>query len=109
MGNLFADLPDALVEEVIEIVARGSEVRIERITSHGQSSPAGFWYDQAETEWVAVLSGWGTLEWPDGRRLTLRPGDHLLLPAHQQHRVAATDPRGRTVWLAVFWAQPPSS
>jgi hypothetical protein len=30
-------------------------VRIERIISHGHASPADFWYDQPQHEWVIVL------------------------------------------------------
>ncbi|MEA3070082.1 MAG: cupin 2 protein, partial [Alphaproteobacteria bacterium] len=34
-----------------------SGLRIERIVSLGQASPPGFWYDQAEGEWVVLLAG----------------------------------------------------
>lgn len=39
-----------------------TSTRIERIVSHGHASPPGFWYDQEEAEWVAVLSGEAVLE-----------------------------------------------
>jgi hypothetical protein len=32
-------------------------LRVERIVSLGQASAPGFWYDQAEGEWVLVLAG----------------------------------------------------
>ncbi|HUP79200.1 MAG TPA: hypothetical protein VM260_11660 [Pirellula sp.] len=57
MPNLFADLPLDLSREVIETLALGRNVRIERIISQGHSSPQGFWYDQDQAEWVAVLEG----------------------------------------------------
>ncbi|MCW5697577.1 MAG: cupin domain-containing protein [Bauldia sp.] len=80
-------------------------VRVERIVSTGgHASPPGFWYDQAEDEWVLVLSGTARIAFDDGRELTLGPGDHVTLPAHQRHRVSWTDPATPTVWLAVFTA-----
>ena len=53
--NLFADLPTALPEELIEVLAENQHVRIERIVSTGHTSPEGYWYDQDEAEWVVVL------------------------------------------------------
>lgn len=103
MTNLFNGLPEAAVAEVTEVLAGSGPVRVERITSAGQASPAGFWYDQDENEWVAVLAGQGTLEWDDGRKQRLGPGDWVLIPAHTRHRVAETAPETPTVWLAVFW------
>jgi cupin 2 domain-containing protein len=99
--NLFADLtpdPDA---EVITPLLQRPGLRIERILSHGHTSPPGFWYDQAENEWVVVLRGRGVVEFKDGRTVELGPGDSLDIPAHTRHRVAFTDPAEVTLWLAV--------
>jgi cupin 2 domain-containing protein len=87
-----------------EQLATGQGVRITRIVSHGQVSPADFWYDQSEAEWVALLAGQAHLEIagePRPRRLV--PGDWLLLPAGCRHRVAWTAPETETVWLAIFF------
>lgn len=106
MRNLFSDLPDATVEECNELLAAGRGARVERIVSFGQSSPQGFWYDQEEAEWVAVLSGRGAVEL-EGEEMSreLGPGDALLIPAHARHRVAWTAADEPTVWLAVFFRQ----
>jgi cupin 2 domain-containing protein len=45
-GNLFADLPADMAQEQFSALLRAACVRIERIVSHGQASPPGFWYDQ---------------------------------------------------------------
>ena len=45
-----------------------ADVRIERIISHGHASPADFWYDQAQHEWVIVLKGAARLQFEDGTR-----------------------------------------
>lgn len=101
--NLFADLPTTLPEELVEVLAKNQHVRIERIVSTGHSSPESFWYDQDEHEWVIVLKGEAKLLFEDGEEpITMRPGDHVLIPAHRKHRVEWTTPDEPTVWLAVF-------
>ena len=102
--NLFADLPSDISEEVTDLVAESRHVRIERIVSTGQASPEGFWYDQGEDEWVVVLQGEAKLIFQEsGKRVHLRPGDHISIPAHARHRVEWTTPGEPTVWLAVFF------
>ncbi len=83
-------------------------VRIERIVSFGQSSPDGFWYDQAENEWVLLLEGSGTLGFEQGDSVDLKPGDHLNIPSGTRHRVEKTDPNCRTVWLTIFYPPLPN-
>jgi cupin 2 domain-containing protein len=102
--NLFANLPTTLPEELTTVLAESKHVRIERIVSTGQASPAGFWYDQADEEWVVVLQGTATLRFDDGEVLAMNPGDHVLIPAHRRHRVEQTSNLEPTVWLAVFYA-----
>jgi len=103
--NVLNTLPTcdpAGAERVDELLQRPG-VRIERIVSCGQASPLGFWYDQAEGEWVMLLSGRAALrlEQEDYTRL-LAPGDCLDIPAHCRHRVEWTAQGVPTVWLAVF-------
>lgn len=74
-------------------------VRIERIVSHAHASPAGFWYDQAEHEWVMLVRGQATLEFIDGTLVELREGDYLNIPPRLKHRVRQT--AAHTIWLAV--------
>ena len=47
-GNLFEAVPTELAEEEVQELLGGPNVRIERIVSNGQASPAGFWYDQEQ-------------------------------------------------------------
>jgi cupin 2 domain-containing protein len=56
-GSLFGNLPDAMKEERAEELCRSKSFRIERITSAGQVSPIGFWFDQPTEEWVVVMQG----------------------------------------------------
>ena len=103
MTNLLANLPDSLNEEQFEDIVKGKDVRIERILSHGQSSPESGWYDQDESEWVMVLSGFGVIEFEDGRIVKLEQGDHVNIPARCKHKVKQTAQDEITVWLAVFY------
>jgi cupin 2 domain-containing protein len=102
--NLFADLLTTLREELVTILAENRHVRIERIASTGHASPEGFWYDQVEHEWVVVLKGEANLVFEgDDEPITMRPGDHVVIPARRKHRVEWTTPNKPTVWLAVFY------
>ena len=98
-GNLLAALPATGDGEAFESLFEAAGLRIERIVSLDHASPEGFWYDQTQDEWVMVAAGEAVIEFEDGSRRTLRPGDWIILHARVRHRVAATF--GRTVWLAV--------
>ncbi|WP_079435558.1 cupin domain-containing protein [Zoogloea sp. LCSB751] len=97
--NLLKNLPPPGPDEDFETLFEAGAMRIERIVSHRNASPPGFWYDQAGDEWVMLVQGTAELEFDDGRRIALAPGDWLVIPAGRRHRVASTGPD--TVWLAV--------
>ncbi len=103
-SNLFEGIPKVLPQEWTEELIRSGSVRIERIVSRGQASPPGFWYDQAENEWVCLLTGSAVLAFDDGETCAMSPGDWVEIPPHRKHRVEQTDPDRETVWLAVFHA-----
>lgn len=98
-GTLGGDLPTPGAHEHVDTLALGRGARIERIVSHGQASPTGFWYDQADDEWVLVVSGHAVLGFADGHRETLATGDWIWLPAGCRHRVEETC--SPTIWLAI--------
>jgi cupin 2 domain-containing protein len=102
MDNLYEKIPDHLPEELTDVLVKFSNVRIERIVSDGYASPEGFWYDQNEDEWVLLVSGSAVLAFED-HEVEMGPGDHLLIPAHQKHRVVRTSSDEKTIWLAVFY------
>lgn len=87
-----------------ELLLTGNGWRLERIHSCLASSPEGFWYDQAETEWVLLLRGSARLQFEDETEpRDLCSGDSLLITPHRRHRLVATDPEPGTLWLALFW------
>jgi cupin 2 domain-containing protein len=101
--NILTPLPDAS-EEIFETLLTTPGIKIERIISSGQATPAGEWYDQGSDEWVLLLSGSAELL-IEGEEVPrrLEAGSYLLLPAKCRHRVEWTDPDSKTVWLAVHF------
>ena len=103
MINLLDDLPARTNdEEFTEVLAREG-VRIERIVSTGQSTPADRPYRQNHHEWVLLLAGPAGLRIEGERERNLRPGDHVLISAHRSHWVTHTA-NGHTIWLATHFA-----
>ena len=103
-SHLFDGIPPELHGELTDVLARGANVRVERIVSRGHASPPGFWYDQEETEWVMVVKGRARLRLEAQESvLELGPGDQVTIPPHARHRVEWTAPDEDTVWIAVFF------
>lgn len=111
MQNLFA-LPgsgdESTADEAFDTLLAKADFRVERIVSRGHVSPAGFWYDQEQAEWVLVVQGAARLRLQTADRrediVELRAGDSLNIPAHQRHRVDWTSPDKPTIWLAIHYA-----
>lgn len=109
-GNLFSKLPslDSTEEEFTPLLDEPGLI-VKRIVSTGQSSPPGFWYEQAEAEWVLLVSGEAALRFADeDEPRRLRPGDYLDIAAGRRHRVESTHPTQATIWLALHRPGKPS-
>jgi cupin 2 domain-containing protein len=104
MENIFSSLPDKLEHESFEELLRHKNIKIERIVSHGHTSPETGWYEQKENEWVIVLEGSGSVLFESGVEFNLKKGDYLNIPAHTRHKVTRTDPDNITVWLAIHYS-----
>lgn len=103
-GNLLHAIPGALPAEISECLVQSGGVKIERIVSWGQHSDPGFWYDQAQHEWVLLVKGAAILRFEQGdQTVHLTPGAYLNIGAHERHRIDWTAPDQETVWLAVFY------
>jgi len=90
IGIFFESIPEKFNEEQFSELVRGDNVKIERIVSKGNSSPASGWYDQAENEWVAVLKGEAKIAFENGEKVHLTVGRHITIPAHTKHKVTWT-------------------
>jgi cupin 2 domain-containing protein len=102
--NLLGDIPAEIAEELCTKILSADGLRIERIVSQGQASGPGFWYDQPESEWVLVLEGSAVVQFAgDPELVELERGSFLKIPAHARHRVVRTDPKLKTIWLAIHY------
>jgi cupin 2 domain-containing protein len=88
--NLF-NVPVSSQEELFDTLFKSQNTHIERIVSYGQVSPDGFWYDQDEDEWVAVIDGEAQVLF-EGEHIPRRlgRGDTLFIPARTRHCVTKT-------------------
>lgn len=108
-GNLFEAIPVGARQEVIDTLASTASVRVERIVSNGQATPAGQWYDQQD-EFVLLVSGAAAVAFQgETGEHALTPGQWLWIPARRRHRVTWTSEVPPAVWLAVFAAADASS
>ena len=104
MDNIFEKIPEEIKEEVFEVLVSAEHVRIERIVSEGQVTPAGEWLSQDEREWVILVQGSAEILFEDdGSRCNMAPGDHVFIVSKRRHRVERTDQNGKTIWLAVHY------
>ncbi|HVP78765.1 MAG TPA: cupin domain-containing protein [Thermodesulfobacteriota bacterium] len=105
MKNIFSGFPErAVKEEITEALLDTQHFTLKRILSSGQMTPPGEWYDQNADEWVILLSGEaGLLFEGEAEARVMRPGDFVHIPAHKRHRVEWTDPKHKTVWLALHY------
>ncbi|WP_437614918.1 cupin [Erwinia sp. V71] len=107
LTTLLRDFPAAALNaetETFETLLARPDIRIERIISTGQASPADFWYCQPQHEWVLVLQGSAGLQFADETDVrVLHAGDFVNIAAQRQHRVAWTAAGEMTIWLAVHY------
>lgn len=99
--SLFSESAPEVDEEVFTTLLEKPGLEIERIVSHGRASPAGFWYDQEQEEWVLLVRGEAVLQVEGQPDLRLNAGDHLHIPAHLRHRVASVS--DDALWLAIHF------
>jgi cupin 2 domain-containing protein len=100
-SNLFDHLHERSDVEQFDQLIKTPSLLIEKITSTGQATPEGAWYDQVTDEWVVLLAGEATLRFATGEIIALSAGDYVMIPAHCRHRVDHTSKEPPCVWLAV--------
>jgi mannose-6-phosphate isomerase-like protein (cupin superfamily) len=101
VANLLRDLPEAKDDEEFAELLKRPGIRIERIVSRGQATPADAPMVQDWDEWVVLLQGAAGIRVEDSAEVRLAPGDHLLIAAGQKHWVTWTARDRPSVWLAV--------
>jgi len=103
-GNIFRHPAGSKDKEVFQTILENDSFKLESIISNGQRTEQGKWLDEEDNEWVILLSGGAGILFGQGNSLhELKPGDHLYIPGHCQHRVEWTAPGEKTVWLALHF------
>lgn len=101
MANLFDIIDLNHSEEQFEYIIHNENFAVERIVSFGHPSPDGYWYDQPNTEWVALLKGESTIEYQDETTKDMTAGDHMIIPKGLRHRVKSVSEDA--VWIAIHY------
>lgn len=100
-GHLFDKIPRHIEKEVFKTLVKRPGLCIKRILSQGQTTD---WMKQDTHEWAVLLAGGARILFEKGgREAEMSPGDYVLIPAGCRHRVSWTDPRKKSVWLAVHY------
>ncbi len=102
INNILSNIPKQIPNELFQTLLSKDSLKIERIVSQGHYSSIDQWYDQIQDEWIILIEGQAKLQFKnDLTPIVLNPGDYLLIPAHTKHRVHWTDPKLKTIWLAI--------
>ncbi len=91
------------MNEQIETIYENMAIRIEKIISHGATTPFAVIYDQEEWEWVWVTRGDATLRF-EHQTFELTKGQSLVIPPHVKHSVVYTS--DDCEWQCVYLKQP---
>jgi cupin 2 domain-containing protein len=84
-ANIFLNIPQPTADEFFETLVQRPDVKIERIISHGHSSPKDFWYDQDMNEWILLLKGRARLMFEgEAKQVEPSPRNYLNIPAHKR-------------------------
>jgi quercetin dioxygenase-like cupin family protein len=71
--------------------ATGGKIRAQVTSaSRGLGEPTGWHYHVCEHQIVYMLKGWVDLEFEDGRKIRLLPGDSLMIPGGMRHNETGT-------------------
>ncbi len=103
-GNIFYDLPKIKEKEVFQPLFKDKKLKVERIVSMGQATKEGRWLRQKRNEWVLLLRGKAVLKFfgTEGL-LKLKSGDYVFIPKNLRHRVEGSDPKKKSLWLALHF------
>jgi len=102
LNNIFAEIPDELDNELVQVLQQSDNIKIQRIVSKGQVSPETGWYDQQQNEWVIVIKGEAVIAF-EQTEVAMQAGSYINIPAHTKHKVSWTHPDIETIWLVVYY------
>jgi cupin 2 domain-containing protein len=96
--NLFEEQSGA-ASESLESLVNADGVHVERIGLRAKAGTEELWLHQETDEWVMMARGGAVLEFEEGGQVSMKTGDHLMIPRKKKHRVLLTSKDA--VWVAV--------
>jgi len=101
--NIFSDNSSGNKnKEIFQDILDNKGIKIEKIISFGQTTPANKWLYDLRDEWVLLLQGKSELMFESRQRIKLKKGDYILIPAEVKHKVLYTSKRPFCIWLTIF-------
>ncbi len=86
-------------KEIVEILKKNENVRIEKIISTGQTTD---WMEQEEEEFVMLIQGEAIIEY-ENKTQELRAGDTVIIKKNEKHRVVYTSKNPCCIWICIFY------
>ena len=91
-------------KEYFEDIFVHDNIKIEKIYSSGQFTPAGKWLKEDVNEFVYVVEGCAIINFKEENKIyTLKKGDYFLIPECTEHRIESTDSENITTWLTIHF------
>ena len=86
-------------KEIVEILKKNENVRIEKIISTGQTTD---WMEQEEEEFVMLIQGEAIIEY-ENKTQELRARDTVIIKKNEKHRVVYTSKNPCCIWICIFY------
>lgn len=100
INNLFDSLVTESDNEIFDMIVKTNNIKLERISSFGNTTSPGEWYDQDDDEWVFLVKGNANILFKkDNELVKMEAGDHILIPKRIKHRVEYTSQDA--LWLTL--------
>lgn len=88
-------------EEIITILEKNKNIKIERIISEGQTTD---WQSCDKNEFVILVQGNAEITYfKNSEIVKLSSGDTLLIKKNKKHKVSYTSKNPHCVWICIFY------
>ena len=88
-------------EEIVTILEKNKNIKIERIVSEGQTTD---WQSSDKNEFVILVQGNAEITYfKKSEIVKLSSGDTLLIKKNEKHKVSYTSKNPHCVWICIFY------
>ncbi len=88
-------------EEIVTILEKNKNIKIERIVSEGQTTD---WQSSDKNEFVILVQGNAEITYfKTSEIVKLSSGDTLLIKKNEKHKVSYTSKNPHCVWICIFY------